>query len=62
VNAGKGDTINCWQDIWKGRVLGQSYSHLFSFTTNENITLCSMLEMNDLEDLFHLPLSEEAYI
>jgi hypothetical protein len=39
VNGEKGDTINFWQDMWNGRVLGQSNPHPFSFTTNENITL-----------------------
>jgi hypothetical protein len=61
VEARKGDTINFWQDMWNGRVLNQLYPHLFSFTINENITLFSVLELNELEDLFHLPLSEEAY-
>jgi hypothetical protein len=28
---------------------------------NENITLLSILELNELQDLFNLPLSEEAY-
>jgi hypothetical protein len=61
VEARKGDTINFWQDMWNGRVLSQLYPHLFSFTTNENISLFSALELNELEDPFHLPLSEEAY-
>jgi hypothetical protein len=60
VEARKRDTINFWQDMWNGRVLSQLYPHLFSFTINENITLFSVLELNELEDLFHLPLSEEA--
>jgi hypothetical protein len=47
--------------MWNGRVLSQLYPQLFSFTINENITLFSVLELNELEDLFHLPLSEEAY-
>jgi hypothetical protein len=48
--------------LQNGKVLCQAYPHLFSFTTNESITLQVVLEMNDPNDLFQLPLSEEAYV
>jgi hypothetical protein len=47
--------------MWNRKDLCQSYHHLFSFTINENIRLCSVLELSEFEELFHLPLSEEAY-
>jgi hypothetical protein len=43
------------------KVLCEACPHLFSFTTNESITLQAVLEVNDLNDLFQLPLAEEAY-
>jgi hypothetical protein len=61
ATAGQGYSILFWQDLWDGKILGQSYPHLYSFTNQENITLQSVLQLNDLHDLFHLPLSEEAY-
>jgi hypothetical protein len=59
--AGRGDSINFWQDLWNGRVLCQSYPHLYSYANNQNITPCSVLETSELEELFYLPISEEAY-
>jgi hypothetical protein len=47
--------------LWNGKVLCQAYPHLFSFTTNETITLQVVLELNGSSDLFHLSLTEEAY-
>jgi hypothetical protein len=41
--------------------LYQLYPHQYSFTNKEDITLCYVLELDELQDLFHLPLSEEAY-
>jgi hypothetical protein len=61
ASAGHGDTILFWQDLWNGKVLSQSYPHLHSLTNNENITLQSVLQLNELQELFHLPLSDEAY-
>jgi hypothetical protein len=34
---------------------------LFSFTTKSNITVQQAIEMENLHDIFQLPLSEEAY-
>jgi hypothetical protein len=61
ATARQGYSIIFWQDLWDGKFLGQSYPHLYSFTNQENITLQFVLQVNDLQDLFHLALSEEAY-
>jgi hypothetical protein len=61
ATAGQGDTVLFWQDFWNGRILNQSYPHLFSFTNNDSITLQMVLQLDELRDLFTLPLSEEAF-
>jgi hypothetical protein len=61
ATAKRGDSINFSQDMWNGRVLSQSYPHLYYYANNQNISLCSVLEISELEELFYLPLSEEAY-
>jgi hypothetical protein len=38
-----------------------SYPHLYSYTKSEYISLQSVLSMEELYDLFNLPLSKEAY-
>jgi hypothetical protein len=49
---GSGDTILFWSDLWNGRVLKLSYPHLFSFATNENITIKAVIEKEDLQSVF----------
>jgi hypothetical protein len=61
VSTVKGDTMLFWQDLWNGKILNQSYPHLFSFTSNENITLPMVLQLDELHELFNLTLSEEVY-
>jgi hypothetical protein len=58
---GQGDTILFWQDMWNGKNLKLSYPELFSFATNAEITVKSVLQAEAFEDNFHLPLSVEAY-
>jgi hypothetical protein len=58
---GQGDTILFWQDKWNGKNLKLSYPELFSFATNAEITVKSVLQAEAFEDNFHLPLSVEAY-
>jgi hypothetical protein len=62
VQLGSGDIILFWRDLRNGRVLKLSYPHLFSFSTNEIITVKVVIEKGDLHSFFfQLPLSEEAY-
>jgi hypothetical protein len=61
VIVGKGDTVLFWNDLWNGRILNQAYPHLFSFTNKENITLQKVFQLDELHNLFNLPLSEEAF-
>jgi hypothetical protein len=61
AHLGSGDTILFWSDLWNGRILKQAYQQLFSFVINENATIQTVMEQDDLQSLYRLPLSEEAY-
>jgi hypothetical protein len=58
---GSGETILFWKDLWNGQLLQNQFPHLFSFSTNKGITLQSVLNQETLQDIFQLPLSEEAF-
>jgi hypothetical protein len=62
VTAGIEDIILFWKDLWNGIILQQSYPQLHSFAINDGICLSSVLRQEALQDLFRLPLSEEAFI
>jgi hypothetical protein len=55
-----GATTLAWQDQWNDRVLKLSFHELYSFLKDQNRTLEQTLQSN-LADLFHLPLSQQAY-
>jgi hypothetical protein len=59
--AGSGETIMLWKDLWNGHLMQYQFPHLFSFSINKDITLHSVLNQETLQDIFQLPLSEEAY-
>jgi hypothetical protein len=50
-----------WSNLWNGRILKQTYPQLFSFVINENATIQTVMEQDNLQSTFQLPLSEEAY-
>jgi hypothetical protein len=50
-----------WDDLWNGHILKFLYPQLRSFARNGTITVKEALSMEFFQDLFHLPLSEEAY-
>jgi hypothetical protein len=62
VEAGMGDTILFWSDMWNGQVLQQTYPQLHYFAINDKITLASVMQQDNLHYIFQLPLSEEAYL
>jgi hypothetical protein len=47
--------------MWNDSTLQISYPQLFCYTTNKNIIVKSVLELEALDELFHLPLSVESY-
>lgn len=55
-----GSTIHLWEDLWGGCVPKLQYPELYSYTRCKNITLQRAAGIGNLEELFHLPISEEA--
>jgi hypothetical protein len=47
--------------LWNGRLVQSDFFHLFTFALDDNITLKSVLAQVSLQDIFHLPMSEEAF-
>jgi hypothetical protein len=50
-----------WDDLWHGQILKLLYPQLHSFAINDEITLKGALSHASIQELFHLPLSKEAY-
>lgn len=61
----KKDGSTCFfrTDVWKSRLLSSQYPELFSFAKDQNISVQSFISLLDMDmsDLFHLPLSTQAY-
>jgi hypothetical protein len=57
---GTGDTIIFWHDVWN-QVLKVSYPQLHSFAKNDLISLNAVMQSDNFDNLFHLPLTEVAY-
>jgi hypothetical protein len=47
--------------MWNGRVLHITYPHLHSCAINQEIKLSAVLNEESIQNLFHLPLSDEAF-
>jgi hypothetical protein len=60
--AGLGDTILFWTDMWNGRVLQLSYPQLFSFAMNKDITLGEVLVTDSFQQLFSLPFQKKLLL
>lgn len=60
-NIGDGKSAYLWTDQWHLSCLHHCLPHLFSFTKNPFIFVETAINMEFLEDLFHLPLSLQAY-
>jgi hypothetical protein len=61
VDFGSRDTILFWQDLWNGQVLKLTYPQLHSFAKNDKVSLKTILQLDNIQSHFNLPLSEEAY-
>lgn len=58
---GMGQTVLLWEDIWTNQRLTVSFPHLSSFAINPHITVKQAVEPVSMLDMFHLPLSVEAF-
>jgi len=59
-----GSTCFFWTDVWNGRLLSSQYPELYSFAKDHKLSVQSfitLVHLTNLSDLFHLPLSSQAY-
>jgi hypothetical protein len=60
-NIGDGKSSLFWLDNWKDNCVQHTLPHLFSYARNQFMSVREVIESEFLEDLFHLPLSQQAY-
>ena len=58
---GDGTMVSFWNDRWMGLVLSVQYPRLASFARQENISVFEIMQAEDLETLFIMPLSQQAF-
>ena len=58
---GDGSTVYFWDDMWSDAVLSQEFPRLASFASNENASVLEVMQATDLDELFFLPLSQQAF-
>jgi hypothetical protein len=58
---GNGATVTFWEDLWLDEVLFQKFPRFFSFVRNENLSVQQVPMAEDLDSIFHLPISSEAF-
>ena len=57
---GDGSTIAFWGDLWSTDILSEKFPRLFSFAINPDISVKEIIMAQDLDSIFHLPISEQA--
>jgi hypothetical protein len=60
-NVKNGKSVRLWTDLWQGECLQHSMPHLLSYAKKTDISVFEAFHSTYLEDLFHLPLSQQAY-
>jgi hypothetical protein len=60
-NLGNGSYVCFWDDLWTDSVLSQTYPRLASFARNEGASVLEVKQAEDLDSLFLLPLSQQAF-
>ena len=61
VQIGSGTTVMLWNDCFEGAPIKLQFPELFLFARNKKIFLSKAVGTDNIFDMFHLPLSEEAY-
>lgn len=58
---GDGSTVLFWNDLWLDGIISHEFPRLYSFALNQQISVQMLMQADSLDDLFSLPLSEQAY-
>ena len=65
VDVHSGDTVLFWSDYWQiGSIhvpLQDRFPRLYSFCLHKNLSVKEVFMAGSLQDLFYLPLTEQAY-
>jgi len=63
VKVRNGSTCFFWKDIWgsQGSVLELRFPQAFSYAKNKNITVRKAFSFSSINDLFNLPVSQQAF-
>jgi len=56
----KGNSVQLWANNWSGSILKNSMPQLFSFTRKPKCSITFLVEHQQLERIFSLPLSEQV--
>lgn len=56
-----GRSINFWDDLWYKYVPRMRYPELYSFAKDKQATIAKVASSHSVADIFHLPLSNQAY-
>jgi hypothetical protein len=57
---GNGASVCFWEDSWGINILSQTYPRLASFAKKEDASVLELMQTVHLDDIFNLPLSEQA--
>lgn len=57
-----GASICFWEDNWSGCILKDEFPRLASFAKYEGISVSEIMQAEDLDSLFRLPLSQQALL
>jgi hypothetical protein len=58
---GQGTSALFWKDDWNHGIMQNNYPCLYSYAVKEDSSVTEFCSTTDLMELFHLPLSPEAY-
>jgi hypothetical protein len=58
VNLKNGSIVLMWHDMWNNRVRDLQLAKLFSYTYRNNIAVQHATKLENLHDIFQLPMSE----
>jgi hypothetical protein len=60
-NLGDGKSSMFWVQNWDENCMQHKFRHLLTYTRNHLMTVDEVIHIEFLEDLFHLPLSQQAF-